>query len=75
MFGKLLILIAVMFVAFIILYGVTGIFAAMMAEENRHVCRNCEYYDKAMSCCYQKWHKVEPTESCKAFRKAKEERR
>lgn len=72
---KFLILLAVMFAAFIILYCIAGIIAAMMAEENRHVCRNCECYDKAMGCCYRHWRKVEPGGSCKDYRRAKEERR
>lgn len=75
MIGKFLILLAVMFAAFIILYGITGLIAMMMAEENRHICRNCEHYDKAMSCCWQKWYKVEPTGSCRNYRKAKEGRK
>lgn len=72
MVGKFLILLAVMLVVFLVLYGIAGIFAAMMAEENRQVCRNCEYYDKAMDCCKVTWKKVNPNDTCKSYTKAKE---
>ncbi len=75
MVWKFLILLGVMFVVFIILYCVTGIIASIMAEENRHTCRNCEYYDKAMGACLRIWRKAEPAGSCKRYRKAKEVRR
>lgn len=74
MVGKFLILLAVMLVVFLILYGVAGIFAAMMAEENRQVCRNCEYHDKAMDCCKVTWKKVNPCDTCQLYTKAKEEK-
>ncbi len=72
MVGKFLILLAVMLVVFLVLYGIAGIFAAMMAEENRQVCRNCEYHDKAMDCCKVTWKKVNPNDTCKSYTKAKE---
>ena len=70
---EIIFIILVMFAAFLAVCGVGAIIALMMAEENRQVCRNCKHYDAQMSCCWKKFMKVIPGESCKNFEKAKEE--
>lgn len=70
---EIIFIVLVMFVAFLAVYGVGSIIAMMFDEENGQVCRNCKHYDAQMSCCWKKFMKVIPGESCRSYEKAKEE--
>ncbi len=70
---KITYIILVMFLAFLAVYGIGGLIAMLMAEENKHVCCNCKHYDPQMQCCWKKFQKVGLEESCNDF--VKEERR
>lgn len=70
---KIIFIVLVMFAAFLAVYGIGAVIAAMVAEENRHICCNCKHYDPQMQCCWKKFIKVGLNDSCEGF--CKEERR
>ncbi len=66
-----LMLLAVMFLAFLAVSVIVRLIAALLSPERRRRCANCAYYDSRMRCCRVKWRKVNVTDKCGSFRRGK----
>lgn len=68
-------LLAVMFLAFLVVSGLVRLIAAPFSPERRRRCANCAYYDARMYCCQVRWRKVNVKDRCGNFRRRGREAR
>ncbi len=66
-----LILLAAMFVSFLIVAAIVRLMAALLSPERRRRCANCAYHDPRMLCCQLRGRKVDATDRCGSFRRRK----
>lgn len=70
---KVILIICVMFIAFLAVYGICALVALMLAEETKKRCQNCRWFDKPMTCCRRTWAKVVPDKTtCENFQRGAE---